>query len=172
MDIFSKIISLEKPEGPAMRQRLIEMLSEFGESSGYTVIVGQDVDCEWIKQDHRVAIEVQFGNPGEYYQSLRKLILSGAKYCVLIMSSRAQSLDLAKTVQLLHDTFQIGSKSFLVLDIETGRHSVLETRQKQQPKKPRQASPNMAGQRRPQKQRRGPRRKIIYGKPGEHKEQD
>ncbi|HQT45157.1 MAG TPA: hypothetical protein PLO51_04205, partial [Candidatus Micrarchaeota archaeon] len=80
MEIFSKIISLEKPEGAGMRQRIIELLSESGESSGYTVIVGQDVDCEWIKPDHRVAIEVQFGNPGEYYQSLRKLVLSGAKH--------------------------------------------------------------------------------------------
>ncbi len=171
MDIFSKIISLEKPQGAAMRQRLIEMLCEFGESSGYTVIVGQDVDCEWIKPDHRVAIEVQFGNPGEYYQSLRKLVLSGAKYCVLIMSSKAQSLDLARTVQLLNDTFQVGSKSFLILDIETGRHSILGKQQKQQNRQ--KQGPQQRGQPgRRQKQRRRPRRKIIYGKPGEHKEQD
>ncbi len=189
MEIFSKIISLEKPTGTAMRQRLIELLCEIGESSGYTVIAGQDVDCEWIGKDERVAMEVQFGNPGEYYQSLRKLALCGAKYCILIMSSKAQSLDLPQTIKLMQDTFTLGQKEFLVLDIETGKHFIRSApAQKQQPKKPRsqqqfqqqqrpqqQRSQQQSGNqnRRPQsKPRRPQRRKMIYGIPGEHKEQD
>ncbi|MBM3229232.1 hypothetical protein FJZ26_02270 [Candidatus Parvarchaeota archaeon] len=198
MDVFGKIILVEKPIAPgSLIGQINGILCELGESNGFTVIANQDVACEWIKDGEHVAIEIQFGNPEDHYKSLRKLSLSTARHCVLVISSKARSLSLLQAERLLRDRFSIGQKEFLIFDIETGKylhvasqgtsHSLPcapqnQGKQGQQTQSTQGQSSQGAtiqktgrGQGALQQSsfgRRPPRRKIIYGRKGEHKEQD
>jgi len=210
MDVFSQIAGLEKPTATGnLRQQIVDLLCEMGESLGFTVLVNQDVACEWIMDKQRIAIEVQFGNADEYYKSLRALVLSGASHCVLIISSKSRSLSIQQAQQMLGEKFSTTQKQFLIFDIETKQKILVGQPEKKPEAKAMQNAQNLQKQNQTknplhqdglaqgqwpsgrgfQGQRgkpnassflpdknssmlRGQRRKMIYGKKGEHKKQD
>ena len=125
------------------------------------------------KDGEAAAFEVQFGNVSEFKSSLEKLVKSGAQFCFLILSSRAHALSPSEVRGLLLRNFQIGKQKFVLHDIETGRSIRVnfewEEFQKKMENGQARGGEGEAGERPIFREQR---RKKIFGRRGQHKEQD
>ncbi|OIO21661.1 hypothetical protein COV61_04020 [Candidatus Micrarchaeota archaeon CG11_big_fil_rev_8_21_14_0_20_47_5] len=158
MDVIEKITSLEKPSAANLKQRIVEIYGEIGGQLGYSVLFEERGVClMWKKEEEEIAFEVQFGNRGEFFGSVKRLFSSGAGMCVFVTSSASHSYSLSELEGMLHREFRGHGKTVVLYDIETQRHLVLSQIKEQ----------NWGQKRKPAE-----RRKKIIGRKGEHKVQD
>ena len=115
------------------------------------------------------AFEIQFGNVSEFTSSLDRLNRSGAQICIFITSSLAHTMRLEAVRGLLLKNFQIKSQKFVLVDLETGHALKVNFEWDEFERKM-----GKDGEERPAGKPlfREVRRKKIFGKRGEHKEQD
>jgi hypothetical protein len=124
------------------------------------------------KDGEAAAFEMQFGNISEYKSSLDRLTKSGAQHCFLVTSSRSHSMRLEEIRGLLLRNFQIRKQKFVLIDIETGR-ALKVNFEWDEFERGMELSGRQPGAGREEKPLfREARRKRIFGKRGEHKEQD
>jgi hypothetical protein len=120
------------------------------------------------KDGSAAAFELQFGNVSEFKSSLDRLTKSGATLCFFVTSSLAHTMRLEEVRGLLLRNFQIKRQKFVLIDIETARSLRVNfewdefERRMDEPQVEREDRPVF----------REVRRKKIYGRRGEHKEQD
>lgn len=158
MDVIEKITSLEKPSAANLRQKIVEIYAEIGKQLGYAVLFGERGVClMWKRESEEIAFEVQFGNRGEFFGSVKRLFSSGAGMCVFVTSSASHSYSLSELESVLRREFRLQGKTVVLYDIETQRHLVLSQMQEQ----------GWGQKRKPPE-----RRKKIIGRKGEHKVQD
>ncbi len=121
------------------------------------------------KEGQAAAFELQFGNVSEFKSSLERLNRSGAQICFFITSSAAHTMRLEAVRGLLLKNFQIKSQKFVLLDIENGHHLKVNF-EWDEFEQGMQGTRSSVSEGRPLF--REPRRKKIYGRRGQHKEQD
>ena len=175
MELEEALLGVKKPTGPLL-PGLEKAYREAAERYGY-VMVQSPLFLMFQKGGSALAIEVQFGNPVEFENSLGRLWKSGAELCLFVTSSRVRAMRLEDARALLLRKFQIKSQRFLFVDIETGRHVSANfewnkfEREVDRPEwsRPGPATPARALFRTPHFTKRS---KPIFGHRGEHKEQD
>ena len=166
---------VKKPDGPLL-PGLESAYRELAERYGY-VIVQSPLFLMFQKPGGgTLAIEVQFGSAGEFEASLRRLVMSGASLCLFITSSRVRTMRLEDARAILLRKFQIKSQRYIFIDIETGRHTNANfewDKFEREVDRPDWSRPGPARPPKPlfRSSTMG-RSKPIYGKRGEHKEQD
>ena len=170
MEFIDEILLVKKPS-----IHLIDSLAEQYSAIAFKFGYFEAQSPCWLyfmrKDGQAAAFEVQFGNVSEFKSSLDKLTRSGAQVCFLMTSSRAHMLRLEEARGLLTRNFQIGKQKFVLIDIENGR--CLKVNFEWDEFQSRMSQPHgegEAGKERPLF--REVRRKKIYGKRGEHKQQD
>jgi hypothetical protein len=167
VEFIDEIIRVKKPKS-ALIGSLEEQYSAIAFKFGY---LEAQSPC-WLyfmrKDAQTAAFELQFGNVSEFKASLERLNKSGAQLCFFVTSSLAHTMKPEEVRGLLLRNFQIKSQKFVLIDIETGRSQKVnfewdEFEQKMdQPRQEAQGKPVF----------REARRKKIYGRRGEHKQQD
>ena len=168
MEFIDEILKVKKPRA-ALLDSLAEQYSQIAFRFGY---LEAQSPC-WLyfmrKEGEAAAFEVQFGNISEFKSSLDRLNKSGAQICVFIPSSLAHTMRLEAVRGLLLRNFQIKSQKFVLIDLETGRALKVnfewdrfESGMGTSSSEGREGKPLF----------REVRRKKIYGRRGEHKEQD
>lgn len=174
MEFADEVARVRKP--PA---RLIDTLAEQYSAIAFRFGYLEAQSPCWLyfmrKEGEAAAFEVQFGNVSEFKSSFGRLAESGAQLCFLVTSSRAHSMRLEEARGLLYRNFQIKKQKYVLIDIETGKHlrvnfewDDFEGRLVSQ-----RQNPEGAGSREGRRIfRDAPRRKKIYGRRGQHKEQD
>ncbi|MFA6214103.1 MAG: hypothetical protein WC717_02380 [Candidatus Micrarchaeia archaeon] len=174
MEFLDEVVRVKKP--PA---RLIDALAEQYSTIAFKFGYLEAQSPCWLyfmrKGGDAAAFEVQFGNISEFKSSLGRLVKSGAGICFLVTSSRAHTMRLEEARGLLLRNFEIKKQKYVLMDIETGRHLLVnfEWDRFEQRLSSRPGGNGEAGQEgegRPIF--REQRRKKIYGRRGEHKEQD
>lgn len=168
MDFIDEIVKAKKPSS-----KLIDSLAEQYSAIAFRFGYYEAQSPCWLyflrKDGGSAAFELQFGNVSEFKSSLERLVKSGAALCFFVTSSLSHTMRLEAVRGLLLKSFQIKSQKFVLIDIETGRalkvnfewdefeHGMETPKRAPEPQKPlfREA-----------------RRKRIFGKRGQHKEQD
>lgn len=174
MDFVDRIITVKKPAVNLVNDLLFSY-TLVGQDFGYQPLKGE---CMLLLHKHEgtAAFEIQFGNRGDFINSLRKLLNNKADICFFVTSSRAHTMRLEDARFLLLKNFNIGKQKFVLIDIETNRALKVNfewdkfesgMQERQQPQK--QGTPLFREQK-PLRQKA--RRKHILGRRGEHKEQD
>ena len=168
MEFIDEIIRVKKPASKLV-ESLAEQYSQIAFKFGY---LEAQSPC-WLyfmrKEGEAAAFELQFGNVSEFKSSLERLNKSGAQICFFITSSLAHTMRLEAVRGLLLRNFQIKSQKFVLIDIETGR--ALRVNFEWDRFERGIGSPGQGtGESRPIF--REARRKKIYGRRGQHKEQD
>ncbi len=167
MDFIDEVARVKKPSSRLLSS-LAEQYSQIAFRFGY---LEAQSPC-WLyfmrKEGQAAAFEVQFGNVSEFKASLERLTKSGAQLCFFVTSSLAHTMRLEAVRGLLLRNFQIKSQKFVIIDIETGRSLRVNFEWDNFERK--MGSPQGSEERRPIF--REARRKKIYGRRGEHKEQD
>lgn len=174
MEFVDEVVRIKKP--PA---RLIDTLAEQYSAIAFKFgYLEAQAPC-WLyfmrKAGEAAAFEVQFGNISEFKASFDRLAKSGAQLCFLVTSSRAHSMRLEEARGLLYRNFEIKKQKYVLLDIETGKH--LKVNFEWDRFEGGLTEPRAGGGGRRDDGRGAPifreaRRKKIYGRRGEHKEQD
>ncbi|MCX8175371.1 MAG: hypothetical protein N3E51_04150 [Candidatus Micrarchaeota archaeon] len=169
MEFIEEVIRVKKPP-----TRLIDSLAEQYSAIAFKFGYLEAQSPCWLyfikKGGEACAFEVQFGNVSEFKASLEKLVKSGAQLAFFITSSAAHTMRLEAVRGLLLKNFQIKHQKFVLVDIESGRALKVnfeweEFERGMDQHKQGQAAP-------PKPLFRQARRKMIYGKRGQHKEQD
>jgi hypothetical protein len=167
VEFIDEILRVKKPHSKLL-ESLAEQYSAIAFKFGY---LEAQSPC-WLyfmrKDGAAAAFELQFGNVSEFKSSLERLNKSGAQLCFFITSSLAHTMRLEEVRGLLLRNFQIKSQKFVFVDLETGRSlrvnfewDEFESKM-DSPQQERSGKPVF----------REGRRKKIYGRRGEHKEQD
>lgn len=169
MDFVEEVAAVKKPA-----LHLVDFLAEQYSAIAFKFGYFEAQSPCWLyfmrKDGDAAAFELQFGNVSEFKSSLARLVESRAQHCFLVTSSRAHALRLEQIRGLLLRNFEIGKSKFVLLDIETSRGlrvnfewEDFQTRMDHEEK----------GQKLlPAPLFREQRRKRIFGRRGEHKEQD
>ncbi len=168
MEFLEEILRVKKPSSKVV-SALAEQYSAIAFKFGY---FEAQSPC-WLyfmrKDGAAAAFELQFGNVSEFKASLERLNKSGAQICFFITSSLAHTMRLEEVRGLLFKNFEIKSQKFVIIDIENGRSLKVNFEWDEF-----ESRMDSGGQ--PQGQQkpvfREVRRKKIYGRRGEHKEQD
>ena len=168
MDFIDEIVRVKKP-ALRLNDALKEQYSAIAFKFGY---FEAQSPC-WLyfmrKDNLAAAFELQFGNVSEFKSSLERLNKSGAQMCFFITSSLAHTMRLEAVRGLLLRNFQIKSQKFVLIDLETGR--ALKVNFEWDRFESGMGTPS-SGEREGKPLFREVRRKKIYGRRGEHKEQD
>ncbi len=168
MDFIDEVLRVKKP-----RARLIESLAEQYSQIAFRFGYLEAQSPCWLyfmrKEGHSAAFELQFGNISEFKSSLERLNKSGAQLCFFITSSLAHTMRLEAVRGLLLRNFQIKNQKFMLIDIETGRALKVNFEWDNFERGMSSLSQG-GGEGKPLF--REVRRKKIYGRRGEHKEQD
>jgi len=193
MGLFERLSKVRKPE-TALREGLFSAYATIGKEEGYSVSE-QNGQLVLAKGAEKAVIELQFGNESEMRLSIRRLFDTGANMLVLATSSRVRSISFDELPKIAQNTYALSGKQFAFIDIETGRMRVVTSAaaEPQKPKAIAQQNQQQGSQQKNSEQQisagqdrrrqglalgggspmaSGPRRKMIYGKRGEHKEQD
>jgi hypothetical protein len=174
MELEESILAVKKPSGPVL-ESLEREYGAVAEAYGYMPIQSPLFAMYAKPGDGSLAIEVQFGNGAEFEASLRRLAESGANLCVFVTSSRVRTMRLDDARALLLRKFQTKGNRFLFIDIETGRHAEANFewgKFEREVDRPDWSRPGPAGPPKDLFRPQTPRTKPIYGRRGEHKEQD
>lgn len=167
MEFIDEIIRVKKPK-VALIDSLAEQYSAIAFKFGY---LEAQSPC-WLyfmrKDSQAAAFELQFGNVSEFKASLERMNKSGAQLCFFVTSSLAHTMRPEEVRGLLLRNFQIKSQKFVLIDIETGRS--LKVNFEWDEFESKMGQPKREGGGKPVF--RESRRKKIYGRRGEHKEQD
>lgn len=169
MEFIEEIIKVKKPSS-----RLIDTLAEQYSAIAFRFGYLEAQSPCWLyfmrKDGEAAAFEVQFGNVSEFKASLERMNKSGAQTCFFITSSLSHTMRLEALRGLLLRNFQIKSQKFVLIDIETGRALKVNFEWGEFEKGMESGSKGGGAPSRPLF--REVRRKKIFGKRGEHKEQD
>ena len=173
MEFVDEIVRVKKPSA-----RLIDTLAEQYSTIAFKFGYLEAQSPCWLyfmrKEGDAAAFEVQFGNVSEFKASLDRMVKSGAQLCFMVTSSRAHTMKLEEARGLLLRNFEIKKQKFVFIDIEAGRHVRANFEWDR-------FEGNLSGARRGEDGSqahsgkpifREERRKKIYGRRGEHKEQD
>ncbi len=168
MEFIEEIARVKKPSS-----RLIASLAEQYSAIAFKFGYFEAQSPCWLyfmrKDGEAAAFEVQFGNVSEFKSSLERLSKSGAQLCFFVTSSLAHTMRLEEVRGLLLRNFQIKRQKYLLLDLETGRALKVNFEWDEFER-------GIEGGRKDARQEkpifREVRRKKIYGKRGQHKEQD
>lgn len=175
MELEQALLEVKKPDGPLL-PGLERAYRQVAEAYGY-ILVQSPLFLMFHKTGAgTLAIEVQFGSAREFEASLERLARSQAALCLFITSSRVRTMRLEDARALLLRKFQIKSQRYLFIDIETGRSCPANfewNRFEREVSRPDWSRPGPGSPPRPlfRSSSMG-RSKPIYGKRGEHKEQD
>lgn len=175
MELEEALLAVRKPDGPLL-DGLEAAYREAAERFGYMLVQSPLFLMFQKPGNGSLAIEVQFGSAPAFEDSLRRLVQSGAELCLFITSSNVRRMRLEDARALLLRKFQIKSQRYLFIDIETGRsvRANFEWRKfEREVNRPDWSRPVPAQPSNPlfRSSTMG-RSKPIYGKRGEHKEQD
>ncbi|VVB57107.1 Uncharacterised protein [uncultured archaeon] len=175
MELEDALLAVRKPDGPLL-EGLEAAYREAAERFGYTLVQSPLFLMFQKSGAGGLAIEVQFGSPAEFDSSLRALTQSGAELCVFVTSSRVRTMRLEDARALLLRKFQIKTQRYLFIDIETGRSARANFEWNKFEREVDRPDWSRAGPAQPSKplfrSSTMGRSKPIYGKRGEHKEQD
>ena len=171
MDFLDEILLVKKPQ-PHLVDTLAEQYSAIAFKFGY---FEAQSPC-WLyfmrKDGAAAAFEVQFGNVSEFKLSLDRLVRSRAQFCFLVMSSKAHAMRPEEVRGLLLRNFEIEKQKFIIIDIETGRCLRVNFEWEEfQQKMTDGTHEGGEGSRRPLF-REEARKKKIFGRRGQHKQQD
>ena len=173
MEFVDEVVRVKKPS-----VRLIDTLAEQYSAIAFKFGYLEAQSPCWLyfmkKESGAAAFEVQFGNISEFKSSIGRLVKSGAEICFLITSSRAHTMKLEEVRGLLYRNFEIKKQKYVLIDIEAGRHlrvnfewdkyeGIFNPRKEWDGAEPKKENGPIF---------REQRRKKIYGRRGEHKEQD
>ncbi|MBS3069441.1 hypothetical protein J4441_03695 [Candidatus Micrarchaeota archaeon] len=175
MEFVDRIIAVKKPPVNLVNDLLFSY-ALVGRDFGYEQLKGQ---CMLLlhKKEGTAAFEIQFGNRAEFLGSMRKLLDNKADICFFITSSRAHTMRLEDARYLLLKNFNIGRQKFVFIDVETNRALKVNfewDKFASEMGKPNQQQGSIARPPifRPAAAPKKGRHKQIFGKRGEHKEQD
>jgi hypothetical protein len=172
MEFADEVVHVKKPQA-----RLIDALAEQYSAIAFKFGYLEAQSPCWLyfmkKESGCAAFEVQFGNISEFKASFGRLVKSEAELCFMITSSRAHTMKLEEARGLLLRNFEIKKQKYVLIDIETGRHlrvnfewdsfeQKLSSSSEDRGERGSGSAPIFREQ----------RRKKIYGRRGEHKEQD
>lgn len=167
MEFIEEIMRVKKPSS-----RLVDSLAEQYSAIAFKFGYLEAQSPCWLyfmrKDGAAAAFELQFGNVSEFKSSLSRLNASGAALCFFVTSSLAHTMRLEEVKGLLLKNFQIGRQKFLLIEIESGRAVKVNFEWDDFEK-------GMEGPRLLPPEKKGifrERRKKIFGRRGEHKEQD
>ena len=173
MEFVDEVVRVKKPQS-----RLIETLAEQYSAIAFKFGYLEAQSPCWLyfmrKESDSAAFEVQFGNISEFKSSFSRLVKSGAELCFLVTSSRAHTMRLEEVRGLLYRNFEIKKQKYVLIDIETGKHLKVNFEWDTYGER---FNPRSETDGEEQKKESAPifreqRRKKIYGRRGEHKEQD
>ena len=168
-EVIDEILKAKKPHS-----RLIDSLAEQYSAIAFKFGYYEAQSPCWLyfmrKDGTACAFEVQFGNVSEFKVSLERLNKSGAQICVFVTSSLAHTMRLEAVRGLLLKNFQIKNQKYLLVDIETGR--ALKVNFEWDEFEKGMSSEEQSAPKSGKPLFREVRRKKIYGKRGQHKEQD
>ena len=181
MEFFEHISQVKKP-GSELLPTLISEYTKIGADFGY-VPVQSALNLHLMKKDSKAGFEIQFGSREDYFESLRKLVVSDCDICFLITSSKAHRMPLEDIKKLLYARFNFQSKRLVLIDIETGKNLLVNFEServqkgfyasaKQRRESGERAVSDPGGGRPLFREQRRPRRKMIYGDPSKHKDND
>lgn len=170
MEFEEQIVAVRKPTGPLV-PGLEAAYRQIGEKFGY-MMVQSPLFLMLKKADSQVGFELQFGNNAEFEESFRKLTASGCDLCFFITSSRVKTMHLEDARGLLLRRFTLGSQRYIFIDIETGRTVRANFEWEKFSKEVDRPDWSRPGPLPTMPLFRGPRRKPVLGRRGEHKEQD
>jgi hypothetical protein len=181
MEFFERISQVKKPESDLLTA-LASEYSKIGGDFGY-VPVQSALMLHLMKKDSKAGFEVQFGSKEDFCESLRKLVVSDCDICFFVTSSKAHKMQLEDIRKLLYAKFNFQSKRFVLIDIETEKRLLVNfeservqkgfyasAKQKREDGEARRDE-GRVGKPLFREQRR-PRRKMIYGDPSKHKDND
>ena len=174
MELEESILAVKKPDGPVL-ESLEQAYGAVAKAYGYMPIQSPLFAMYAKSGNGSLAIEVQFGNANEFEASLRRLAESGAELCVFVTSSRVRTMRLEDARALLLRKFQTKGSRFLFIDIETGRHAEANFewgKFEREVDRPDWSRPGPGAPPKELFRSSRPRSKPIYGRRGEHKEQD
>ena len=172
MEFVDEVVRVKKPA-----TRLIDTLAEQYSAIAFRFGYLEAQSPCWLyfmrKESGTAAFEVQFGNISEFKSSFGRLVKSGADLCFLVTSLRAHTMKLEEARGLLLRNFEIKKQKYVIIDIETGRHLRVNFEwDRFEQKLSSRADGGEEGQGGGTPIFREQRRKKIYGRRGEHKEQD
>lgn len=170
MEFIEEILRVKKPQAK-MLSSLAEQYSAIAFRFGYFEAQSPCWLCFLRKDGAAAAFEVQFGNVSEFKSSLERLNKSGAALCFFVTSSLAHTMRLEAVRGLLLKNFQIKSQKFVLIDIENGQHLRVNF-EWEDFERGIEGKRNASDSQPPKPLFREVRRKKIYGRRGEHKEQD
>jgi hypothetical protein len=169
MDFIDEVLHVKKPQ-----LRLIDSLAEQYSAIAFKFGYFEAQSPCWLyfmrKDGDAAAFEVQFGNISEFKSSFSKLVKSSAQICFLVASSRAHTMRLEEMRGLLLRNFEIRKQKFILIDIETGR--ALKVNFEWENFQSKMTSDGESTQQSARPLFREKRHKHIFGKRGQHKEQD
>ena len=173
MEFVEEVVRVKKPAA-----RLIDTLAEQYSAIAFKFGYLEAQSPCWLyfmrKESGCSAFEVQFGNISEFKSSFGRLVKSGAEICFMVTSSRAHTMRLEEARGLLLRNFEIKKQKYVLIDIETGRHLRVnfewDSFEQKLSSHAEGGGDGMQGSGAPIF--REQRRKKIYGRRGEHKEQD
>ena len=174
MELEEAILAVRKPDGPLL-DSLERAYGDIAVRYGYTPMQSPLFAMFTKPGSGTLAIEVQFGNGREFEDSLARLARSGASLCIFVTSSRARTMRLEDARALLLRKFQTAGSRYMFIDIETGHHAEanFEWRKfEREVDRPDWSRPGPSGPPKELFRSSRPRSKPIYGRRGEHKEQD
>ncbi len=177
MEFHERIAQVGKPESDLV-DSLVAKYTAIGGEFGY-VPVQSGLALHLMKKDSKAGFEIQFGSREDYLESLRKLVVSDCDICFFITSGRAHRMPLEEIRKLLYAKFNFQSKRLVLIDIESGKRLLVNFESERVQKGFYAAASgegsHARGDGRPRKPLfRGnrPRRKMIYGNPSKHKDND
>ncbi len=174
MELEEALLHVKKPDGPVL-DGLERAYGDIAQAYGYVPVQSPLFAMFAKPQNGTLAIEVQFGNAHEFESSLRRLSESGADLCVFVTSSRVRTMRLEDARALLLRKFQTKGSRYIFIDIETGRHAEANFEWGKFEREVDRPDWSRAGPATPPRdlfRPQTPRSKPIYGRRGEHKEQD
>jgi hypothetical protein len=167
MDFIEQIVKVKKPE-----YNLLESLKEQYSAIAFKFGYFEAQSPCWLyvirKDGDSAAFEVQFGNVREFKKSLELLVKSKANLCFFITSSLAHTMKLGEVKGLLFRNFEIKHQKFVLIDIETNSAVYVNFEWDK-------FKNNIGKEKEEESEKplfRKPKRKKIFGKRHQHKQQD
>jgi len=173
MDFFERIAAVKKPTSDLL-SGLEGEYRRIGEQFGY-VMVQSPLWLTLKKPGSQASFEVQFGNDKEFLSSLGRLAAAKSDLCFLITSKNAHAMRLEDLRTMLFKHFTVGQSRYVFVDIETNRFVTANfewEKFEREVDRPDWSRPGPMPARPLFRQEGGRRHKMIYGRRGEHKEND
>lgn len=173
MDFHERIAAVKKPTSDLFGT-LEKEYCKIGEEFGY-VMVQSPLWLMLKKPGSQAAFEVQFGRREEIMASLKRLAESKSDLCFFITSGLAHNMRLEDIRTELFKHFTIGQEKFVFIDMENGRHVTANFEWdhfKSEAARPDWSRPGPMPPRPLFRAGDGRRHKKIFGRRGEHKEND